>query len=182
MRVPDETKYKAGEKHIEDIKGWVYCCHCMHCPINHQDAIYTDGRFWCSLFKEWKRGDDLFEYKCPGYKQKQCSNCHNYRCDIRNDKSGNLRDRISYCNKYRRDNRDRQERFYGRRRVVSERAASAEERYIKDKEEEYARLSNNQRYGIKEAGKYPEEEKGDAGMERVQISDSNKEDQIDFFA
>lgn len=181
MRVPDETGYRAGELHIEDRKGWVYCCHCSSCPINHQNAIYTDGGFWCSFIRKWKRGDDLFEYRCPGYRPKKCSGCKNRYCAIKRN-SDPIADVISYCNDFV-GNSDRQSRFYGRRVAISDRAIESEERYIEQKKEEYRRengLSDDKADGINEAGEYTEDKEGDEGMECVQISDSDKEDQIDF--
>ena len=64
-------------KELEDTPGMRCCLHCINCVLKRQSTIYTDGRWYCFHRKEWKRGDDLFEYCCPGFVQKECANCGN---------------------------------------------------------------------------------------------------------
>ena len=113
MRIPDETHYKKGETRIEDRPGYVLCTACMNCPIVDRFQIYDDGYFKCAWSKEWRRGDDILEYKCKGYHPKLCSNCKK-RCKCPDYL--NVKDSISFCRKYKRLSGNM---YFGRRKLRS---------------------------------------------------------------
>ncbi len=62
---------------LEDMHGMRCCLHCINCVLKKQSTIFSDGKWFCFHKKEWRNGDDLFEYCCAGFKQKECSNCGN---------------------------------------------------------------------------------------------------------
>ena len=75
MIVPDETKYRQGDKRLEETEGWVLCLQCKYCPIQSQKQILNDGRWICICSGRMKKANDLFEYQCSAYNPKSCLNC-----------------------------------------------------------------------------------------------------------
>lgn len=135
MRIPDETKYKENEKRLEDTPGWVMCTQCDKCTITRLNQIYSDGAFFCFFRKAWKRGDDLLEFKCRGFRMKHCSSCKMfYKCKER-------RDGISYCNRYRSRSIYHPRRFYYGSifpiRTDDPVVVAREENYLRKKQEEF---------------------------------------------
>lgn len=172
MRIPDEALYKKGEVRIEDTEGYVLCPHCDKCTITHENQIFTDGMFYCLHRRRWKKGDDLIEFKCDGYRTKSCDTCTYKDCE---DK-----DKGTYCNSYRKKGMKHHGMFFmGRKRPMRDKdvkAMKAEEIYI-----EYKRkLYDNQRNGIDEAREHQQDKEGNAKLGAVQISYSDKEGEIRF--
>lgn len=95
MRIPDEGKYKNGSIRVEEVEGYQSCIHCDKCGLTRLNQIFTDGSFYCRYLKSWKRGDDIYEYHCPGYRQKTCDGCWR-------KKKFHCRESISgmFCNRY----------------------------------------------------------------------------------
>ena len=112
MKIPDETHYRPGERHIEDIKGYVLCTQCDKCPLNSETTIRPEGAWRCFYFDKWKKGDDLVEYKCPGYQIKSCHTCD--RKDYCKDAGT-----ILYCRSYNHVGMHYKIReYYGRRQAI----------------------------------------------------------------
>lgn len=82
MKIPDETLYRNGNKRLQDFSFMRNCLRCIHCPINTQSQILSDGIWCCWYFKHWFDANDLLRYKCKGYRGKTCGSCGNKRfCD-----------------------------------------------------------------------------------------------------
>lgn len=100
MRIPDEGKYKEGSIRIEEVDGYQSCIHCVNCGLTHLGQIFTDGTFFCFHYESWRRGDDVYEFQCPGYKQKSCNTCWiktKYKCSRQED----IADPSSnFCNRF----------------------------------------------------------------------------------
>lgn len=100
MRIPDEGKYKEGSIRIEEVDGYQSCIHCVNCGLTHLNQIFTDGTFFCFHFEIWKRGDDIYEFKCPGFRQKNCNDCwikSKFKCS-RSEEISNPSEQ--FCNKF----------------------------------------------------------------------------------
>lgn len=140
MIVPDETKYKPGDKRVEDMKGFQLCIHCARCPMTYQGQVRHDGSWLCMYFQRWKAGNDILEYRCEGYRMKRCSLCRNkelcYKGDAEKRARGN-----TFCNKFRLIGASTDSMMSGRARKLSERASDAaieaEERYWEMKNKEF---------------------------------------------
>lgn len=141
MRVPDEGKCDTSKQLlVEDRVGYRLCSQCINCTLNNYDAIYTDGAFYCFFFDEWKKGDDVIEYRCRGYVAKSCFNCKKrYKC--RNSEPDS---KERWCNSYENMGIKRKgEYYFGRRRPVNKKAnreiIKLEEKYIDAKRADYQR-------------------------------------------
>lgn len=162
MRVPDEGNYRKGQKHLEDLRGWKYCPHCDKCTLTHQNQIHTDGMFFCLFFRKWKRGDDLVEFRCDGYKVKSCHTCwHVGFCP--NKFKG------KFCESYKRADISHHGAYHmGRRRPLSDTdpyARKAEEHYIEQKRKIWeSQGADHKGDGSIEAGARPEQAEGHEGM------------------
>ena len=133
MRIPDETHYKKGETRIEDREGYVLCTTCKYCPLTHRFQIYDDGYFRCTYLKQWKKGDDILEYKCKGYRPKLCSNCRKKtKCRDYEVTPG------TFCKRYKRLSATS---YFGRRIIRSHnpRVLEMEAYYNERKRREYER-------------------------------------------
>ena len=100
MRIPDEGKYKDGSIRVEDVQGYRSCIHCVNCGLTRLNQIFTDGSFYCLYFKIWKRGDDIYEYKCPAFRIKNCNVCwigHKFKCTKQEDVSDPSK---QFCNRF----------------------------------------------------------------------------------
>lgn len=145
MIIPDETKYKEGDKRVEDMPGFKLCIHCIYCPMNTQNKIRPDGEWKCLYRQQWKTGNDLLEYLCWGYRQKACNVCKHYgKCDT--IKEGIDPSRF-FCNRfygefYRAHN------MSGRVRMPSSKASfktlRAEERYYEKRRKQFEEQYYNQ--------------------------------------
>ena len=177
MRVPDEGKYKKGQKKLEDLVGWQFCPHCDKCTLTTQTQIYTDGYFFCLFFRKWKRGDDLVEFRCRGYKTKNCHTCKLMPM---------CRDKFigKFCEDYKRFDINHHGMYHmGRRNVMRDTdpyAIRAEEYYIGEKKKHYATTSGTDDTGSggNEAGERQERPEEDEELGTVQIPDSDKENQV----
>ncbi len=129
MKVPDESLYPRWMKHIEEMDGWVYCIHCMNCPMNSNTKLLTKGKWKCYATHKWKDADDIVEYKCRAYRKKSCTNCRNSYC--REEKIEGY-----FCSQYRSvSNRVKNSRMMGRRIVRKDSGLS-----IIETEEEFNRM------------------------------------------
>lgn len=59
----------------EDDRNMRLCLQCINCPVNSQRILNPDGCWWCFFLKKWRWASDVWEYRCPGFKQKTCDNC-----------------------------------------------------------------------------------------------------------
>ena len=140
MIVPDETKYKPGDKRVEDIKGFQLCIHCARCPMNYQGQVRHDGSWYCMFFRRWKAGNDILEYRCRGYIVKKCSLCKNReRCY--GDEAKSKAKGKTFCKKFRLIGASTGSMMSGRARKLSARASKktiiAEEQYWEMKNREF---------------------------------------------
>lgn len=139
MRIPDEGKYNDGSIRIEDVPGYQSCIHCVHCGLTRLEQIFADGSFFCDHYRIWKRGDDLFEYKCGGYRQKECSKCRiasKYKCKTYEELKAKGRDsKGKFCNNFTsKSNPNLKKAFTGRTRKLTDTASD----YVVALEAEYA--------------------------------------------
>ena len=137
MKIPDETHYEEGEKHIEDIPGFVLCTQCDKCPMVSENTIRSDGKWYCYWHQEWREGNDLLEYRCKGFQMKSCKTCTRRKFCM---------DAFSttYCNRYvHRGMKNRGRSYVGRRyaiRSLDPKILENESEYTKRKYEELNEL------------------------------------------
>lgn len=189
MRIPDETLYEYGEG-FEDKAGWVCCLQCKYCPLTNQSTIYEDGRFWCSAFKQWRRGDDILEYRCENYRQKQCSNCGNTSCDLRVNRDFEMMDKISFCDNYVLSHvRWKQKRFYGRRvltgYMLTKKTLELEEEYADRKLKEIANeytVADDKASRVEETRKHIEKTWRNEKVGFIPLSNSDEANKVSWNA
>ena len=96
MRIPDSTWYEEGQPRIEDIPGYTLCTQCRNCPLTHLDQIEDDGWWYCRWKKRWKKGYDLLQHSCPGFRMKTCRRCNRMHCPYQQGVSKT----DGWCNNY----------------------------------------------------------------------------------
>lgn len=142
MIVPDETKYRPGDRRVEDMSGFQSCIHCMRSPLTYQGQVRHDGLWFCMYFQRWKAGNDILEFLCRGYKVKSCSICrYRKRCE----KEGTIGD--TFCRDFRLKGAYPEAMQSGRLRKIpkgsSARAIEVEEYYWDRKMKEFEEAYGN---------------------------------------